>query len=70
MRKSRKQAMDEAKDRINENDYLDLIEAMENEMENEMDYLSRAKSCSVISLMVVVMWVIVILSILYMVVMR
>ncbi len=66
MRKSRKQVMSEAKDRINENDYLDLIEAME----DEMDYRSRAKSCSVISLMVIVMWVIVILSIVYMVVMR
>lgn len=70
MRKSRKQVFDEAKDRIYENDYLDLIEAMEDEMENEMDYRSRAKSCSVISLMVIVMWVVVILSIVYMVVMR
>lgn len=66
MRKSRKQVLDEAKDRIHENDYLDLIEAME----DETDYRSRAKSCSVISLMVIVMWAVVILSIVYMVVMR
>lgn len=72
MRKSRKQVFDEAKDRIHENDYLDLIEAIEaiEAMEDEIDYRSRARSCSVISLMVIVMWAVVILAIVYMVVMR
>lgn len=69
MRKSRKQVTNEAKDRIHENDYLEFIQDIE-AMEDEMDYQSRARSCSVISLMVIVMWAVVILAIVYMVVVR